>query len=78
MVREKMAKTKEQIDGKMLPKGPNVVRHLSLPRQGRSPEDIEAELNKMQVDLKPTNYREGKLSGAVYRKFLPNNCLYLD
>jgi len=70
MVKEKMSQTREIIEGKLLAKGPSVVRHLSLPKRGRSTEDIEEELENLRIDLKPTNYREGKLSGAVYRKVL--------
>ncbi|KIJ49499.1 hypothetical protein M422DRAFT_74589 [Sphaerobolus stellatus SS14] len=66
MVTEKMDETRVLIRSKLIGTGPNIVRHLSLPRQGRSAEEIEKELETMQLELAPIDYKEGKLSGAVY------------
>lgn len=63
-----MNQAKLDIENKLVPKGAEIVRHLSLPDQGKTPEWILAEMDKMDVELgNNTNWRHGKLSGAVYR-----------
>lgn len=65
-----MGKAKLDIENKLVPKGPNVVRHLALPDEGKSLEWILAEMEKMDNELDRTSdWRAGKVSGAVYRKF---------
>ncbi|KAF8585929.1 PLP-dependent transferase [Ramaria rubella] len=61
-----MAKAREGIVNRMVPKGPNVIRHLALPSEGRSIEWIEQEMNNMDSESSGANWRLGKLSGAVY------------
>lgn len=62
-----MAKAKKDIEGKLIVSGPNVVRHLSLPIQGRTPEWIDAEMAKMDAESGGGDaWKQGKLSGAVY------------
>lgn len=70
-----MDKAKLDIENKLVPKGVDVVRHLSLPAEGKSPEWILAEMDKMDNEINGhVNWRQGKLSGAVYRKgfYFPN------
>ncbi|KDQ21883.1 hypothetical protein BOTBODRAFT_26291 [Botryobasidium botryosum FD-172 SS1] len=55
-----------EIEAKMVPSGPNIPRHIVLPAQGRTPEWILAEMDRMDAAMSHTNYRDGKLSGAVY------------
>jgi sphinganine-1-phosphate aldolase len=63
-----MNQAKLDIENKLVPKGAEIVRHLSLPDQGKTLEWILAEMDKMDVELgNNTNWRHGKLSGAVYR-----------
>jgi sphinganine-1-phosphate aldolase len=63
-----MAAAKVEIDQKLLPQGKDVVRHLSLPMKGQSLEWILEEMQQMDEEAPShTEYREGKLSGAVYR-----------
>ena len=72
-----MDQAKLDIEKRLVPQGANVVRHLSLPSEGKSLEWILAEMDKMdtEMDSAPEQWRLGKLSGAVYRKlymlFLP-------
>lgn len=62
-----MAKARVDIESKLVPRGEGVVRHLSLPEQGKSLEWILEEMGKMDAELEhSTDYRHGKLSGAVY------------
>lgn len=62
-----MAKAKKDVEGKLIASGPNVVRHLSLPIQGRTPEWIDAEMAKMDAESGGGDaWKQGKLSGAVY------------
>lgn len=68
-----MSQAKLDIENKLVPKGAEIVRHLSLPDQGKTPEWILAEMDKMDVELgNNTNWRHGKLSGAVYRTQYPS------
>ena len=60
------------IEDKLVPKGEAVVRHLALPETGNSSEWILSEMAKMDEESKSfTDWRHGKLSGAVYRVSLP-------
>ncbi|KAH8119045.1 pyridoxal phosphate-dependent transferase [Phellopilus nigrolimitatus] len=56
-----------KIENSLVPKGPDVVRHLALPIEGRSPEWILQEMDKMDSESgKHANWKNGRLSGAVY------------
>ncbi len=52
----------------MVPQGPGVSRHLSLPPQGHDFEWILAEMAKMDEQSDHAHWNEGKVSGAVYRE----------
>ena len=73
-----MDKARLDIEKNLIPQGANVVRHLSLPSQGQSPEWILAEMDKMDTELhgSPEQWRLGKLSGAVYRKLYAVSAKY--
>lgn len=66
---EQLSKAKLDIENKLVPKGPNVVRHLALPEESRSLEWILAEMNKMDEEFEhASDWKGGKVSGAVYRE----------
>ncbi|KAF8624627.1 hypothetical protein AX15_005781 [Amanita polypyramis BW_CC] len=66
-VESQMNKAKLDIEDKLIPKGPNVVRHLTLPENGQSSEWILAEMDKMDHEQgHSVDWRQGKISGAVY------------
>ncbi|KAI5889275.1 PLP-dependent transferase [Schizophyllum commune H4-8] len=66
-VRTEMDKAKLDIENKLVPKGPDVTRHLTLPPSGLSAEDIFAEMDKLDKEgLSHTDWSKGKISGAVY------------
>ncbi|KAB5596036.1 Sphinganine-1-phosphate aldolase [Ceratobasidium theobromae] len=66
-VETEMAKAKHDIETKLVASGPNVVRYLSLPIQGRSPEWIDTAMAKMDEECGGGDkWKQGKLSGAVY------------
>nr|GAT58568.1 sphinganine-1-phosphate aldolase [Mycena chlorophos] len=66
-VAAEMDKAKLDIENQLVPKGPDVVRHLSLPAEGQSLEWILAEMDKMDSESKHSGgWRQGKISGAVY------------
>ncbi|PFH53702.1 hypothetical protein AMATHDRAFT_54119 [Amanita thiersii Skay4041] len=65
-VETELNKAKIQIEDKLVPKGADVVRHLTLPAQGKSLDWILAEMDKMDKEMGDTNWRLGKISGAVY------------
>lgn len=57
-----------EIDQKLLPQGKDVVRHLALPKRGCTLEWILDSMEQMDQEAPShADYREGKLSGAVYR-----------
>ncbi|EJD02718.1 PLP-dependent transferase [Fomitiporia mediterranea MF3/22] len=55
-----------KIENSLVAKGPDVVRHLALPIEGRSPEWIMQEMDKMDSESKNADWKGGRLSGAVY------------
>jgi len=56
-----------EIDRLLMPQGKDVVRHLELPKQGCTLEWILDAMDQMDREAPShTDYRDGKLSGAVY------------
>ena len=71
-LRAELDKVKVDIEDKLVPKGGEVTRHLALPAQGKSAEWILEEMARMDKALGAhTDWREGKISGAVYRTSSP-------
>jgi hypothetical protein len=63
-----MNQARLDIEGKLVPQGADVTRHLVLPDEGKSMEWILAEMEKMDGEMGPhADWKHGKLSGAVYR-----------
>ncbi|KZV65613.1 PLP-dependent transferase [Peniophora sp. CONT] len=66
-VEAEMAVAKADVEKSLVPSGAGVVRHLSLPAQGQSLEWILSQMDVMEaVAPSHTDYKLGKLSGAVY------------
>ena len=66
-LQEELGKVKVDIEDKLIPKG-DITRYLTLPAQGKSAEWILEEMARMDKELGAhTDWRQGKLSGAVYR-----------
>ncbi|RPD57568.1 PLP-dependent transferase [Lentinus tigrinus ALCF2SS1-7] len=65
-VETELGKARLDIEKKMVPQGPGVSRHLSLPEQGHDFEWILAEMAKMDEQSEHAHWDEGKVSGAVY------------
>ena len=67
-VETELGKARLEIEGKLVPQGANVTRHLVLPPTGHTPEWILAEMAKMDEESEThADWRGGKISGAVYR-----------
>lgn len=65
-----LGKAKVDLEHKMVPQGPGVTRHLSLPVQGQTPEWITSEMAHMDVEGGAhVDWKDGKISGAIYRAF---------
>ena len=65
-----------KIENTLVPKGPDVVRHLALPLEGRSPKWIVEEMEKMDKESAGTDkWKMGRLSGAVYRESTRIACI---
>lgn len=72
-VSEEMGQAKLQIEAKLIPSGPDVVRHLTLPTEGKPLEWLLKEMEIMDTEMAGSSvdgWKKGKLSGAVYRMFL--------
>ncbi|KAF9264156.1 PLP-dependent transferase [Marasmius fiardii PR-910] len=66
-VNAQLGQARIEIENRLVPKGPNVIRHLELPAEGQTLEWILAEMDKMDSESPShTNWKQGKLSGAVY------------
>ncbi|KAF8907824.1 pyridoxal phosphate-dependent transferase [Gymnopilus junonius] len=67
-VTSQMDKAKLDIENRLLPKGANVTRHLSLPSEGKTLEWILQEMDNMDTEMGglADSWKQGKLSGAVY------------
>jgi sphinganine-1-phosphate aldolase len=64
-VQLQIAEAKIKMEKKLVPTGPDVVRHLSLPAEGWSAEKVKAELVNLS-SMKHTMWEDGRVSGAVY------------
>jgi sphinganine-1-phosphate aldolase len=62
-----MAAAKLMIENRLVPKGADVVRHLALPEEGKTLEWILAEMDKMDKEKEHSDWKLGKISGAIYR-----------
>jgi sphinganine-1-phosphate aldolase len=54
-----------KLEAKLVNSGPDVTRYLALPKEGWSPEQVRAELDKL-ASLEHTRWEDGRVSGAVY------------
>jgi sphinganine-1-phosphate aldolase len=75
-VEPQMAQARRDIDKKLIPSGPQVVRYLSLPSEGQTKDWILSEMDRMDSychnfddrGTKLHDWKDGKISGAVYRE----------
>ncbi|CAG7854627.1 Sphingosine-1-phosphate lyase Short=S1PL; Short=SP-lyase; Short=ySPL; AltName: Full=Bestowed of sphingosine tolerance 1; AltName: Full=Sphingosine-1-phosphate aldolase [Serendipita indica DSM 11827] len=66
-VESEMAGVREDIRKKLIPEGPKVIRHLSLPAEGKSKDWIVAEMQRMDDESSASGaWKDGKISGAIY------------
>jgi sphinganine-1-phosphate aldolase len=68
-VQTEMAKVRKDLEDKLAPRGSSFSRHVALPIEGHSAEWIEAEMSKMDGEQRAVDWKDGRCSGAVYRKF---------
>jgi sphinganine-1-phosphate aldolase len=64
-VQLQIAEAKINLERRLVPTGPDVVRHLSLPAEGWSAERVKAELIALS-SMQHARWEDGKVSGAVY------------
>ncbi|KAI9931300.1 hypothetical protein ASPWEDRAFT_34126 [Aspergillus wentii DTO 134E9] len=55
----------ESLESKLIPNGPGITRFLTLPKEGMTPEQVRAELDKL-ANMEHTRWEDGRVSGAVY------------
>lgn len=73
-VEPQMAQARRDIEKKLLPSGPQVVRYLSLPPEGQTKDWILSEMDRMdgychnfdENGHQLHDWKDGKVSGAVY------------
>ena len=76
-VEPQMAEARKDIEKKLVPSGPQVIRYLSLPPEGQPKDWILAEMDRMDSychsfddnGAKLHDWKDGKVSGAVYREW---------
>jgi sphinganine-1-phosphate aldolase len=54
-----------KLERKLVPSGPGVERHTTLPREGWSEEEVRNKLNELS-EMEHTRWEDGRVSGAVY------------
>jgi len=54
-----------KLETRLVPKGPGISRFLTLPKEGWSPMQVRAELEKLG-EMEHTRWEDGRVSGAVY------------
>jgi sphinganine-1-phosphate aldolase len=64
-VDKQVATSIAEIEAKLAPQGPGVTRHLTLPKEPWTGEQLDAELHHLS-EMKRTRWEDGKVSGAVY------------
>jgi sphinganine-1-phosphate aldolase len=64
-VQLQIAEAKINLEKKLVPSGPGVERHLRLPAEGWTADQVRAELARL-AEMKHTRWEDGRVSGAVY------------
>lgn len=64
-VRADVDKAITDLEGKLVPSGPGVIKFTALPAEGWKAEQVRAELEKLG-EMKHTRWEDGRVSGAVY------------
>jgi sphinganine-1-phosphate aldolase len=64
-VHAQVAESLLKLERKLVPSGPGVERHTTLPREGWSEEEVRNKLNELS-DMEHTRWEDGRVSGAVY------------
>ena len=64
-VQKQVSEAITKLQGKLVPTGPDVVRYLTLPKEGWSEETVMKELETL-ANMDHTRWEDGFVSGAVY------------
>lgn len=64
-VQKQVAEAITKLQTQLVPTGPDIVRHLNLPKEGWTEEAVRKEL-ELLVAMKHTQWEDGYVSGAVY------------
>jgi sphinganine-1-phosphate aldolase len=64
-VQKQVSEAIGKLEGKLVPKGPGVSHYLTLPKEGWTEQQVNAELEKLS-DMDHTRWEDGLVSGAVY------------
>ena len=64
-VQKSVAESMTKLENKLVPRGPGVTHHLTLPKEGWGDEQVSSELEKLE-NMEHTRWEDGMVSGAVY------------
>ena len=64
-VDQNIKKSVEDIEAELVRQGPGITRHLTLPKEAWTWEQLNAELGQLE-SLKRTRWEDGRVSGTVY------------
>ena len=64
-VQKQVAEALTKLETKLVPRGPGIIRHLTLPTEGWDEERVRKELDDLGK-MEHTRWEDGLVSGAVY------------
>lgn len=64
-VDRQVAESVSKLENRLVPRGPDVTKYLTLPKEGWNADQVRAELDKLQ-GMDHTRWEDGRVSGAVY------------
>ncbi|KAI9833422.1 MAG: hypothetical protein M1826_007520 [Phylliscum demangeonii] len=64
-VQKQVQESISKIEAKLVPQGPGVTRHLTLPKEGWTDEQVRTELESLSA-MEHVRWEDGRVSGAVY------------
>lgn len=64
-VQQQLAEARVKLESKLVPSGPNITKHLDLPKKGWTHEQVLTDLEELAA-MDHTSWEDGCVSGAVY------------
>jgi sphinganine-1-phosphate aldolase len=64
-IQQELADASAKLESKLVATGPNITKHLELPKKGWSKSQVQAQLEEL-ASMDHTRWEDGCVSGAVY------------